>query len=105
MAKRKSSRNKKLVYCIVAGKIAKIVYAVLRDNVCYNPEFGKCTNENKKSPPENTFTILDQKIMRRARNTLRRVNEIQDIGVLGEYAKQLAEQLDKVLIQGKKYSD
>jgi len=105
VSKRKISRNKKLVYCIVAGKIAKIVYAILRDNVPFNPEHGKHIIINETIPTENKFTVVDRKTMRRARNTLRRVNDIQDIGVLGEYAENLAEQLDKVLIQGKNFSD
>jgi len=105
VAKRKSMRTKKLVYCIVAGKITRIVYAILRDNTCFNPEIGRRIVRNETDHHSNNFTVANHKTIRRARNTLKRVNEIPEIGIIGEHAEQLAEQLNKILIQGKKFSD
>ena len=42
--------------------------------------------------------------MRRARNSLKRVNEVVNIGILGEHSMKLAEQLD-LLLQRKNFSD
>lgn len=102
--KRKGSISMKLVYCIVAAKIAHITYAVLRDRVAFQPNFG--SSLDKKSPMRSAcaFTISDRKLIRRTRNSLKRMNEIKNIGLIGEYSTHLAKQLDLVL-QGKKFSD
>jgi len=93
---RKGERSKKLAYCIIAGKIAKIVYATLCDHTYFAP----------KSPYpsitfESGFNILELKDIRRARNLLRRVGNLKHLGLLGEDALILAEGLDQAI--GKKY--
>jgi len=94
--KRKPYRSKKLIYCIVAGKIARIVYAILRDGIPFIP----FSSENKLPDmdlADSNFTLTDRKLLRRARNLLRRVELVPEIGILGEHAKYLAEGLDMVL--------
>ncbi|MHA1272574.1 MAG: IS110 family transposase [Promethearchaeota archaeon] len=93
---RKRGQSKKLVYCIVAGKIAEIVYAILRDGVPFSPFSSKKMN-NKYITNNSDFTLTDKKLLRKARNLLKRVEIVPKIGILGEHAKSLAEGLDQVL--------
>ncbi len=81
----------KLGYCIVAAKIVKIVYAILRDNVIFEPDHGKTVRKQALSCGDDNFTISDRKLIRCARNSLRRVNEVDNIGLLGEHSLKLAE--------------
>ena len=60
---------------------------------------------HENSSPSSKFTVCDRKTLRRARNNLRRVQDIHEIDILGTHAEQLAQELDKVLIQGKNFSD
>ena len=92
---RKGERSNKLAYCIIAGKIAKIAYATLRDKSVFAP----------KAPYssicfESGFNVLELKDIRRTRNLLRRVGNLKHLGLLGEDALSLAEGLDQAI--GKK---
>ena len=102
---RKSSRNKKLVYSIVAAKIVHVVFALLKNNTSFIPYPNTTLKPHEKSSPTSKFTVCDRKTLRRARNNLRRVQDIHEIDILGTHAEQLAQELDKVLIQGKNFSD
>jgi len=102
--KRKSQYSMKLVYCIVAAKIVKIMYAILRDDMAFEPDHGRALFKQARSCGNDNFTITDRKLIRRARNSLKRVNEVNNIGLLGEHSIKLAEQLDNVL-QRKNFSD
>jgi len=104
VSKRKGHYSMKLVYCIVAAKIVKIVHAILRDNVLFESDHGKTLKLKAPSCDNENFTVSDRKIIRRARNSLMRVNEVANIGLLGNYSIKLAEQLECVL-QRKKFSD
>ena len=101
---RKSSASKTLVYCIVSAKIARIAYAILRDNVPFNPNPNKCVKEGINYSKFSQFTLTDKKLIRRTRNSLRHVGKIQELGLLGPHASELAEQLDLAL-QGKNFCD
>ena len=90
----KSSRNKKLVYCIVAGKIAKIVYTILKKGVPFSREIGRGFSPDRLEAP---FCLADRKLIRRARNNLQKVKLIPNIGCLGERSEELAKELDKLL--------
>ena len=94
----------KLAYCIVAAKIAKITYAILKNGTAFEPNYRRDLEKRKISCSGYDFTISDRKLLRRARNSLRRVNELNNIGMLGEYAVTLADQLED-LLQRKKLSD
>ncbi|MHA1687854.1 MAG: hypothetical protein ACTSUN_00705, partial [Promethearchaeota archaeon] len=50
------------------------------------------------------FSVSDRKTLRRARNYLKRVSSIEDIGIMGPFSEQLALQLELTL-QGKKLGD
>lgn len=98
---RKSYRTYKLAYCIVAAKVSRIVYALLRDGIPFDPKYTTNPRRNKNEFLEITFSIADRKLIRRARNIFTRVKEMDDIGFLGPRAEILAEQLNE-LLQGKK---
>lgn len=102
--KRKRPFSPRLAYCIVASKIARIAYAILRDGVVFNPNFEDGFKNSKNGNDTPRFSITDKKIIRRARNALRRVGTIQDLGILTEHTSILAKQLDLAL-QGKNFSD
>jgi transposase len=102
--RRKAQYSMKLVYCIVAAKIVKIMFAILRDNVAFEPDHGRALFKQDRTLNYNIFTISDRKLIRHARNSLKRVNEVQNLGLLGEQSIRLAEQLESVL-QRKKFSD
>lgn len=80
------------------------MYAILRDNVVFEPDHGRRLFKQTSSCSKYDFAISDRKLIRRARNSLKRVNEVQNIGLLGEHSIKLAEQLDSVL-QRKNFSD
>jgi len=101
---RKAQYSMKLVYCIVAAKIVKILYAILRDDVIFEPDHGRSLFKQTGSCGKYDFAVSDRKLIRRARNSLKRVNEVMNIGLLGEYSIKLAVQLDSVL-QRKNFSD
>jgi len=102
--KKKRSRSMKLAYCIIAAKIARIVYAVLRDGKPFHPDYGRSLKNDEKTLQNNSFSITEKKLFRRVRNCLKRVEDIKNIGVIGEYSKNLARMFDLTL-QGKKYCD
>ena len=94
---RKSSRAMKLAYCIVGAKIARIVYSILRTGIEFDPEHGRTLINQTKRAEHCNFSVSDKKLIRRARNCLKRVKEIDNLGIIGDHAKILAEELDIVL--------
>jgi len=101
---RKHTVSMTLVYCIVAAKIARITYAILKNSVQFNPRHGWDFDRRSSMDGGFKFSLTSKNLIRRARNSLRRVNDIQELGSLGEHVSILAEQLDLVL-QRKKFSD
>lgn len=95
---KKGVYSPKLAYSIIAAKICKIAFAVLRDRkpfrgLTYAKKHGACLSDQ--------FTMTQLKEIRRARNNLLRVSELNNIGLLNSDALMLAKGLDDVL-QGKK---
>lgn len=101
---RKGSYSMRLVYCVVAAKIVKIVHAVLRDDRAFDPNHGRTISALNASQNNAIFNVSDGKMIRRAKNSLKRVGQIDGLGFLGERVSELAEQLELVL-EGKKFSD
>jgi len=101
IVKRKALRSHKLARCIVAAKISRIAFAILRDGIPFNPEPLRNNQTNKTKTIDTHFTIADRKLIRRARNVLNRVREMDELGLLGSRAETLAAGLDQIL-QGKK---
>lgn len=90
-----------MAYYIVAAKIAKASYYLLQKNVPFDPNHGRTLASTINNMDCGTFSITDKKTIRRVRNLLNRVGNIDNIGLLGEYAVNLANGLDLAL-QGKK---
>ncbi|MHA1886385.1 MAG: hypothetical protein ACTSX0_00005, partial [Promethearchaeota archaeon] len=89
---RKGNRSMKLAYCIIAGKIAKVAYATLRDKTTFSqkaPYSSVCLDRG--------FNTVELKEIRRARNLLQRVGRLKNLGLLGEDALNLAKGLDQAL--------
>jgi len=94
----------KLAVCTVATKLTKIAFAILRDGVPFDPEHSQGHLCPSKKEKDQIFTLIDKKIIRHARNVLRRVSEMektQELGILGEDINIIAERLDS-LLDGKK---
>jgi len=101
---RKRSVSMTLVYCIVAAKIARITYALLRNSVPFNPKQGWELKRKVFRNDGSKFSLTTKNLIRRARNALRRINDVQELGILEEHTSILAEQLD-LLLQRKNFSD
>jgi transposase len=95
---KKGPKATKLAHSIIAAKICKIAYAVLRDRKPFRSQsFAK---KRSLTSPEG-FTLIELKQIRRARNNLKRVAELNNIGLISTEALELANGLEEVL-QGKK---
>jgi transposase len=104
IAQKKGTFSTKLAYCAVAAKIAKITYSILQNNLPFDPKYDKAFKTGKSIQSDERFTVSDRKLLRRTRNLLKRMGDMQNIGSIGEFSTQLADQLDRAL-QGKKLSD
>ncbi len=94
----------KLAVCNVATKITKIAYAILRDGRPFNPEYLQGGIYPSKKEKGQIFSLVDKKIIRHARNVLRRVSEMknsQELGILEDDINVVAKHLDS-LLEGKK---
>ena len=100
--KRKGSGSMKLAYCVVSSKIARIVYALLKRPAPFDSMRDMKARTSCKNGSE--FSLTTKTLIRKARNALRRMDEIQEFGLLGRQISILAGQLDLAL-QGKKFSD
>jgi len=101
---RKRSTSLKLAYSHVAAKIARISYAILTNSTSFDPNYGIAIKPLNSANVNNKISLTDRKSIRRARNALKRMIDIEELGFLGEHVSSLAEQLDFVL-QGKNFSD
>ena len=99
---RKRSSSMTLAYCTVSAKIARISYAVLKNSVPFNPNHSIDIDTVSSVKSYDKFGLVDRKLIRKAQNALRKVSEIQELGIIGDHVNNLAEQLDLVL-QGKKF--
>lgn len=99
--KRKGKRAFKLAACNITTKLTKIVYAILRDGIPFNPNH----SQNKSfSSKQGDFSIADKKVIRHARKVLLRVTRMESahkLGITGTDIQSLAEELDG-LLKGKK---
>jgi transposase len=94
----------KLAVCNIATKLTKIAYAILRDGNPFDPEYLQRDMNPSKKAKEQLFTLVDKKIIRHARNVLKRVSEMektQELGILRDDLNIVAEHLD-ALLEGKK---
>jgi len=93
---KKGTYSAKLAYSIIAAKLCKISYAILKTR----KPFKDSTYAKMSGLKKGGFTVTELKQIRRARNNLKRVAELNNIGLLSSEALDLAKGLDEVL--GKK---
>ena len=102
---KKRQTSSKLALCIIAAKINKIAFALLRDKRPFNPDLvEQCINEGDKSGQEK-FTVLERRLLRNARTSLNRVTNMENsnkLGLLGENAVNLVREFNEIL-SGKNY--
>lgn len=102
---KKGRTSSKLALCIIAAKICKIVFAILRDKRPFNPELvEKCLNKIDDGE-EQAFSVLERKLLRNARNSLNRVTNMENsekLGLLGGEAINLAKEFD-LMLSGKNF--
>lgn len=91
----KRKHHRTLGLLVVAAKIARVAYSVMRDRVPFNPDGGA------QDPPAGVpggFTVADRKTIRRARNCLQRLDAIEKLGPrLNLDVDRLARALDEAL--------
>jgi len=100
---RKRGKTKKYPLSVIAAKINAIAYAILRDDVPFYPEIIQEQMLRQDLEDNDDFSITDKRIIKNARNSLKRMMKIESSGKLGllyEDAQKLAEEFDLVL-QGK----
>jgi transposase len=97
IAARKKGRGMALIACIVAAKIGRIAYAVMRDGTSFASD--KACNANApKRDSQSLLTVTNKKELRKARNSLRRVAEIDAMGsIIKKNAQYFADALDRAL--------
>ena len=101
---RKGKKAFKLAASNVATKLTKVVYAILRDGVPFNPEPSKAFKGTSKDKDTQKFSLVDRRLIRRARKVLKRVNQVEkaeNLGLLKADISNLAEKLNS-LLKGKK---
>jgi transposase len=101
--KQKGKFSTKLAYCIIATKITKIAYTLLTNNTNFDPDYETSIHPSQNEDTKK-FSVSDRKTLRRARNCLKRVSKIGEIGAIGSFSEELAFQLELTL-QGKKCCD
>ncbi|TXT58217.1 MAG: hypothetical protein BAJALOKI1v1_1720009 [Promethearchaeota archaeon] len=75
-----------------------------RDGVPFNPEPSKAFKGTSKDKDTKTFSLINRRLIRRARKVLKRVNQVetsQSLGLLKTDISILAEKLSS-LLKGKK---
>jgi transposase len=92
----KRHRGMKLPFTIIASKIARIVYAIIRDNVAFSPDLARCRGP-APARDAGPFTVTDRKLIRRARNLLSRVGTMEHLKIIARNAAYFADALDKAL--------
>jgi transposase len=93
---RKRHQGMKLAFIIIAAKMARIIYAIMRDGVGFSPDLAKPrrpTNDDSGG----FLTITDMKLLRRAKRMLSRVGTMDQLRGIAENAAYFANALEKVL--------
>jgi transposase len=97
VVKRKGRYSWKLACCIVAAKVARVAFAIVKKRVPFSPSGGTGALSARV---RRGFSVTDRKTLRRARNCLRRVKRVETLGQdLTEDVESLAKALDAALGQ------
>lgn len=99
---RKAKYSKKLAYYTVATKLARVVYAILRSGTPFIADYEEQHGWKSSAKNHSLFSLTERKTLRRAKNCLNRViniEGIQRLGILGEDAQNLAMGIEKLLYE------
>jgi len=93
---RKQPRGVKLAWCIVAQKIARIIYGIMQSGTPFDS--AKAANMKKSADdPGKVLMLADRKMLRQARNALKRVASLDRLKLISEKARVFADELDAAL--------
>ncbi|NMC04047.1 MAG: IS110 family transposase [Candidatus Lokiarchaeota archaeon] len=93
---RKRHRGMKLAFTIIAAKMVRIIYAIMRDGTCFSPDLAQ-PHHPAIMIEDGLLTITDLKLLRRARNVLGRVGTLEQLKGIAKNATYFADALDRVL--------
>jgi transposase len=93
---RKRHQGMKLVFTITAAKMARVIYAILRDGVGFSPDLAK-PRQPATDDKGGLLMVTDRKLLRRAKNILGRVGTLEQLKGIAKNAAYFADALDKVL--------
>jgi hypothetical protein len=92
---RKKDRGMSLPVCIVSAKIARIVFAILRDNTTFSSTLAKSSASTSSSG--RNLSITDRNTLKKARTCLKRVAELKELKMISRNANYFSEALDRAL--------
>jgi len=93
---RKRHRGMKLAFTIIAAKMARIIYAIMRDGSSFSPDLAQ-PRHPASTDQDGLLTITDKKLLNRAKNVLARVGALEQLKGIAANAAYFADALDKVL--------
>ncbi|MEX2680741.1 MAG: transposase [Candidatus Sigynarchaeota archaeon] len=96
MFAKKGHKGPVLVYCTIATKLSRIIYAMLRDGVEFDPTMA-ADNRRPASIGNTLLTITDRKRILHAQKALQRVAKLKHLGLLSDRAACFAEGLERAL--------
>ncbi|TXT55028.1 MAG: hypothetical protein BAJALOKI2v1_710024 [Promethearchaeota archaeon] len=86
----------------MATKLARVVYAILRSGTPFIADYEEQHGWKSSAKNHSLFSLTERKTLRRAKNCLNRViniEGIQRLGILGEDAQNLAMGIEKLLYE------
>lgn len=95
MVQRKDA-SPRLAFCTISGKIARIAYTIMKQNVPFNPCLATNAKIVKKSV-SNTFSIVEQKDLRKAKRALERVQQFKSLKDVSVELESLVRSLEEIL--------
>jgi transposase len=94
--KRRKAGRSTLIYCTVASKIARIAYSILKNNTEFMPDLG-INAKNHNLDLNCTYSILEQKKIKRAKRYLKSVAEFNQLSALHVNIQRLILDMENLL--------
>lgn len=87
----------KVAYCTIMSKIARIAYAIMRENKPFEEQLDKTATSSVRPQSNADLTVLDRKEIRRAKRALLRIRELKGVDNVVEGIEQLIGSLEEIL--------
>ena len=94
---RKRHQGMKLAFMLIAAKMARIIYAILRDGVGFSADLAIPRRPSPKGGAGGCLTVTDKKLLNRARRILGRVGTMEQLRGIADHASYFAKALESVL--------